>query len=58
MNHLVILDAMANEIEDLVKGGKSMIIHSADEIAIPYGKVAEGYVLYFVLILFTEFIKV
>jgi hypothetical protein len=48
MNYVVTLDVAANEIEDLLRGGKSMIIHGADEINIPYGMVAAGDVLYFV----------
>ena len=48
MNHVVILDAVANEIEYLLRGNKSMIIHGADEMDIPYGKVGVGDVLYFV----------
>jgi hypothetical protein len=48
MNHVVILDAVANEIEDLLRGDKSMICRGADVINIPYGIVEVGDVLYFV----------
>ena len=48
MNHIVTLDSQANEIENLIHGTKSMIIHGADEKCIPYGIVEEGDVLYFV----------
>jgi len=48
MNHIVILDTRANEIENLLKGTKSMIIRGADVMNIPYGMVNEGDVLYFV----------
>jgi hypothetical protein len=48
MNHIVTLDSGAKEIENLITGTKSMIIHGADVKRGPYGKVAEGDVLYFV----------
>jgi hypothetical protein len=48
MNYLVTLDSEAKEIENLIKGTKSMIIHGANIKCIPYGIVAEGDILYFV----------
>jgi len=48
MNYIVILDSGSKEIENLVMGTKSMIIHGANVECIPYGIVAEGDILYFV----------
>ena len=48
MNYIVTLDSKAKEIENLLTGTKSMIIHGADIKCGPYGKVAEGDILYFV----------
>lgn len=48
MNHLVTLDAGANEIGNLIKGTKTMIIHGADVKCNPYGTITEGDVLYLV----------
>lgn len=48
MDHLVILDTAANEMEDLLKGTKSMIIRGSDVKGIPYGMVSAGDTLYFV----------
>jgi len=48
MDHIVTLDSEAKEIENLIKGGKSMIVHASDVKCIPYGLVSEGDVLYFV----------
>jgi hypothetical protein len=48
MDHIVTLDSRAKEIENLIRGTKSMIIHGADIICIPYGMVSEGDILYFV----------
>jgi len=48
MNHIVTLDSEAKEIENLIKGSKSMVVHAADTKCVPYGTVAEGDVLYFV----------
>jgi hypothetical protein len=48
MDHIVTLDSRANEIENLIRGTKSMIIHGADVKCVPYGLVAEGDFLYFV----------
>ncbi len=48
MNHIVALDSGAKEIENLLTGAKSMIIHGADVICSPYGRITEGDVLYFV----------
>lgn len=48
MNHIVTLDAGANEIGNLIRGIKSMIIQGADLKCVPYGIVEEGDILYFV----------
>jgi hypothetical protein len=48
MNYIVILDSGSKEIENLLMGTKSMIIHGANVECIPYGIVAEGDILYFV----------
>ena len=48
MDHIVYLDAKAKELENLVKGNKSMIIRGANGRKIPYGRVNEGDILYFV----------
>jgi len=48
MDHVVYLDAKSKELENLVKGEKSMIIRGAAGRKIPHGKVKEGDVLYFI----------
>ena len=48
MDHIVFLDAKSNEIENLVKGNKSMIIRGASGRKVPYGMVKEGDILYFI----------
>ncbi len=48
MDHVVYLDAKSKELENLVKGEKSMIIRGAAGRKIPHGKVNEGDVLYFI----------
>ena len=48
MDHIVIVDTRAKEIEDLVKGIKSMIIRGASGRKLPHGRVNEGDILYFV----------
>ena len=48
MDHVVYLDIKAREMENLVKGNKSMIIRGATERKLPHGRVNEGDVLYFV----------
>ena len=48
MDHIVCLDADAKEIENLILGNKSMIIHGADSIKPPHGTVNEGDILYFI----------
>jgi hypothetical protein len=48
MDHIVTLDSEAHEIENLLQGTKSMIIHGADEKCNPYGMVENGDVIYFV----------
>lgn len=48
MDHVVYLDWRSRELENLVKGNKSMIIRGASGRKLPYGRVSEGDVLYFV----------
>jgi hypothetical protein len=48
MDHVVYLDAKAKELENLVNGNKSMIIRGASGRKIPYDRVNEGDVLYFI----------
>lgn len=48
MDHVVYLDAKANEFEKLINGSKSMIIRGATGRKLPYGRVNEADVLYFI----------
>ncbi len=48
MDHVVYLDAKANELENLLNGSKTMIIRGAAGRKLPYGRVFEGDVLYFI----------
>jgi hypothetical protein len=48
MDHVVCLDAGAQELENLVNGNKSMILRGADVRDLPYGSVYEGDTLYFI----------
>ena len=48
MDHVVYLDAKAKELENLVKGYKSMIIRGATGRKLPHGRVREGDILYFI----------
>ena len=48
MDHIVYLDAKTNEIDNLIKGNKSMIIRGASGRIIPYGMVKEGDILYLI----------
>jgi hypothetical protein len=48
MDHIVTLDSGENEIENIISGNKSMIIHGANVKSTPYGIVSKGDVLYFV----------
>jgi hypothetical protein len=48
MDHVVTLDSEAHEIENLLNGTKSMIIHCADFICNPYGMVNNGDMIYLV----------
>ena len=48
MNHVVYLDAKANEMEKLLAGKKSMIIRGATGRKIPYGQVNKEDILYFI----------
>lgn len=48
MDHVVCLDGEANELENLVRGNKSMILRASDERDLPYGSVHNGDILYFI----------
>lgn len=48
MDHVVYLDAKAHEMEKLCNGSKTMIIRGAAGRKMPYGRVSEGDVLYFI----------
>ena len=48
MDHVVYLDAKAKELDLLSAGKKSMIIRGATGRKLPYGRVNEGDVLYFI----------
>jgi len=48
MDHIVYLDAKANEFEKLIDGKKSMIIRGATGRKLPYGRVNKDDVLYFI----------
>jgi len=48
MDHVVYLDARANELERLLDNRKSMIIRGAMGRKLPYGRVNVGDVLYFI----------
>lgn len=47
MDHVVYLDAKSNELENLLNGKKTMIIRGATGRKLPYGRVYENDVLYF-----------
>lgn len=42
MNHVVYIDAKSNELDNLLRGNKSMIIRGGMGRKVPYGKVTEG----------------
>ena len=48
MDHVVYLDAKANELGKLLEGSKSMIMRGAAGRKMPYGRVNEGDILYFI----------
>ncbi len=48
IDHVVYLDTKANELEKLIKGNKTMIIRGATGRKLPYGKVKQDDVLYFI----------
>jgi hypothetical protein len=48
MDHLVYLDARANELENLMQCKKTMLIRGATGRKLPYGRVDVGDVLYFI----------
>ena len=47
MEHVVYLDRKARELENLAEGSKTMLIRGAMGRKLPYGRVNEGDVLYF-----------
>lgn len=48
MDHVVYLDAKADEMAKLLSGKKTMVIRGAAGRKMPYGRVHEGDVLYFI----------
>ncbi|MCP5098711.1 MAG: hypothetical protein GY943_24435 [Chloroflexi bacterium] len=48
MDHVVYLDAKAKELENLLNGAKTMIIRGAAGRKLPYGRVNDGDILYFI----------
>jgi len=48
MDHVVYLDAKANELDALLSAQKTMIIRGATGRKLPYGRVNEGDTLYFI----------
>jgi hypothetical protein len=48
MDHVVYLDAAAKELDKLLSGQKTMIIRGAAGRKIPYGRVNQGDVLFFI----------
>jgi len=48
MDHVVYLDAKANELDNILKGSKTIIIRGAAGRKMPYGRVNENDVLYFI----------
>ncbi len=48
MDHAVYVDAKASEMDNLLNGSKSMIIRGAAGRKLPYGRVFENDVLYFI----------
>lgn len=47
MDHVVYLDAQADELEKLLAGEKTMIVRGAAGRKLPYGRVNHGDILYF-----------
>jgi len=48
MDHVVYADAKANELESLINGKKVMIVRGAMGRKLPYGRIDEGDILYFI----------
>lgn len=48
MDHVVYLDAKAEELQKILDGSKTMIIRGATGRKMPYGRVDEGDILYFI----------
>lgn len=48
MDHVVYLDAQAEELESLLSGNKTMIIRGATGRKLPHGRVDKGDTLYFI----------
>jgi len=48
MDHIVYLDSKSNELGNLLNGSKTMIIRGATGRKLPYGRVEEGNILFFI----------
>ncbi|MCD4753287.1 MAG: hypothetical protein K8R40_09470 [Anaerolineaceae bacterium] len=48
MDHVVYVDAKANELEKILSGEKSIILRGAAGRKLPYGRVEVGDILYFI----------
>jgi hypothetical protein len=48
MDHVVYVDTKAEELQKILSGSKSMIIRGATGRKMPYGRVDEGDILYFI----------
>jgi len=48
MDHVVYVDAKAGELQKILDGSKTMIIRGATGRKMPYGRVDEGDILYFI----------
>lgn len=48
MDNIVYLDYKAKELDNLISGEKTMIIRGATGRKLPYGRVSEGDILYFI----------
>jgi len=48
MDHVVYLDAKADELDNLINGSKTMIIRGATGRKMPYGRINENDILYFI----------
>jgi hypothetical protein len=48
MDHVVYLDAKAKELENILSGKKTIVIRGATGRKMPYGRVVNGDILYFI----------